>query len=277
MSSTTPSSKGPQPGPTNVSGQNKTQRGPLWRFLPEVGIFLLIVFALLTIIFPSSGPSQSPPATPYSSTATANATFMIPADKIQSDLTVLQPNSNILIVLVSSDHKAANKYNAILVDAEGVGNVPLPTPYHKNNVAQVRITLSRSAYDIGNFTSQLTDASAIFLLPSTATPTVTPTPTPITKDPSFVLPASKILSNLSKIHPGDSVRVILVENQQLHLYDATVNQVLGVNGVPIAAPYENEKVALVSITLTKQTTNEDIKAFISQLSDASGIYLVSKQ
>jgi hypothetical protein len=221
---------------------------------------------------PNSNPSPTPSAPPYSTTATANAIFILPAAKIQSDLSGLQPNSNILIVLVSNDHKAANNYDAILLDVEGTGNDLLPTPYQKINAATVRISLSRSAYDIGDFASQLTDASAIFLLPSTPS---TGTVTPILQERSFVLPAAKILSNLSTVHPKDSVTVILVENQQLHFYyNAMVNQVLGVNGATISPPYENEKVALVGITLAQQTTNDEIKAFISQLSDISGIYLV---
>jgi len=89
----------------------------------------------------------------------------------------------------------------------------------------------------------------------------------------FTLPADKIQSDLTGLQNNESVVVLLVVNHQAYRYDATVVQVREANAIPASTPGVNEKTVALSIRLA-QTTTSTVIDFVTQLSDASAIYLL---
>jgi hypothetical protein len=103
-------------------------------------------------------------------------------------------------------------------------------------------------------------------------PSPTSTPAVSLVNAAFALPSSKIQSDISVLHIGDHIAVLLVINQQTTRYDAMLLQIRRANDSSLPTPYAPESATTVTIQLL-QATNNTVVNFASQLPDASAIYL----
>jgi hypothetical protein len=214
------------------------------------------------------------PATPPNPTASVHGCFLLPADKIQTDLKNFQPyTSEGVSLLIVVPNNAVHSYNVVIADTRGIGSDTSDPPY-TNDLVKVIVQLNDTEENRAtDFANDLVSAKAIFILPHvvpTPTPTATPTPTVAPLSPIFVLPFDKL--QLSKSCPTVPIsEVILVtSNHNAYSYQATVNI------TPANICLSNQRSAnntSVTVTLTKVTA-EVAATFAGQLSNAVAIYLV---
>ncbi|GAC1630731.1 MAG: hypothetical protein NVS4B7_19130 [Ktedonobacteraceae bacterium] len=226
--------------------------------------FALALF-LFAIIWSTVYPSNS---SNVLHSTTTDALFTLPVAKIQSDIPDLHGSKKpiaITVILIVTHEQYS--YQARLIDVQDTGNdVLLNAPYQ--NAANVHIFLSRDANDakVKAFADQLADTTSIYLFPTTATPVSTSA-----IKLAFVLPVTKIQSDLSILQINKTITVLLVVNHQEYRYPATLKQVHGKDGKALSSPYVNENTDNVSIVLKENTMVED---FALQLADATAIYLL---
>lgn len=93
-----------------------------------------------------------------------NAIFLLPSDKIQSDLVSLHPGNAILLLVTNNN---VQRYQVNLSSIQGVSSDDPNPPYNKD-VVKVRISLLRGTNDnvIMDFAKQLTGVIAIYILPT---------------------------------------------------------------------------------------------------------------
>ncbi len=250
--------------------------GFLQRYWRLIGIVFLLIFTTMIVLTPT---------TPNLASSTTDVIFNLPANKIQTDLANLMPQSPVLVIL-AGNHQIY-RYNAVLIDVLGTGRATLTPPYKNKDATTVHISLRRGSNntDAVEFADELASTDTIFLLPASSilTPT-TSSPTPISEntkvDAKFSLPIEKIQqSDTSNIQAGCHIALLLVENHQVYRYDATVVQVTRVSSTPTsgssltATPSSNSKITSISISLT-DPTDQMVVDFAGQLSEVSTIYLL---
>ena len=145
--------------------------GAVRRSVPEIVMLLIIALVALAAFLP---PSTTPVSPLPTATPPANsAVFILPVDKIKSDLGVLTPGNVILIVVntvsTAKDQTVtyqAARHPAVLLDILDKGGAPVQLPY--TEAATVRVSLSRTGADadIVDFVQQLPTATDIYLLPT---------------------------------------------------------------------------------------------------------------
>lgn len=261
-----------------ITWLDKAFAGLIFLFdVPLRYIWLEITSLLLLIIVFITATGNFMPTDKGNNTATplAGDTFLLDASKIETNLKVLTPNSTVQVILTGDSSHPAQIYDAQLNTIQGLG-VPGTPPYNKDVVkVSVNIPGGINAETATEFANQLANTNAIFILPPPPT-TSTTTPNPLMPAQTFVLSTDKIqtdLNNLTALFTNGEnsvpVAVLLIVNQQAHLYYAEVKSKPQQTETPIPLPDKS-----VSITITlNNATDDTIIDFATQLANASNIYL----
>lgn len=217
---------------------------------------------------PTTKSTSKPTPTPTSTTAptpTINGCFLLPADKIQTNLKNFQPQINHDISLLIVVNNEVHTYNVTIADTAGIGN-DTPNPPYSNDLLKIVVQLKDES-SITDFAKDLVNAKAIFLLP-----TILPTPTSTAQlvSPKFVLPLNKLQLNCPAT--GTISEVILVtSDHKAYSYQASVSLKPIQSICPIPPKLSNN----ISVTITlPHVTTEVAATFAGQLSNATTIYLV---
>jgi hypothetical protein len=113
------------------------------------------------------------------SPADKSAEFVLPGDKVKPRTQSLDRNAHVILVLVDSPDVSAH-IDAWLVD-------PLPLASQTNDGVKVRLNCGVDCSSLEEFARQLADATAIYIIPASPTPTSTvprasPTVTPFSSN-----------------------------------------------------------------------------------------------
>jgi Tfp pilus assembly major pilin PilA len=112
--------------------------------------------------------------------------FELPADKIKSDFSSLELNSNLVVIVVVEHEDSegkfvaheAHRHNGVtLLDVLDKNGARLVQPYEEATTMSISLPLGTDDGPAVEFAAHLADASAIYLLPAPPTPTPAPTAT----------------------------------------------------------------------------------------------------
>jgi hypothetical protein len=262
----------------------------LQRFWLELDLIALILFGVAVYaaspfpppypasLFPAPYPSKSPnlcmaptPTPTPTPIPTINGCFLLPADKIQTNLKNFQPQINDDISLLIVVNNEVHTYDVTIADTAGIGN-DTPNPPYSNDLLKIVVQLNdKDESRVTDFAKDLVNAKAIFLLPTIL---LTPTPTAKLFSPTFVLPFNKLQLNCPA--KGRISEVILVtSDHKAYSYQASVQASVGVKPIQSICPTPPKLSNNISVTITLPGVTAEVAAtFAGQLSNATTIYLV---
>jgi hypothetical protein len=139
-----------------------------------IGVVLFMLTGVLAFIQPAISQGKwtltpTPSPTPMGYIA-SNEMFVLPVNKIASDLSQLTKGEEVAIVLIVGGQ--TYHYPATFSSVTGDGGTPIPALYANGKFAFIELVLaspSPSILDV--FLSQLACATTIYLFPANATPT----------------------------------------------------------------------------------------------------------
>ncbi|MHB8595905.1 MAG: hypothetical protein ACYDER_03745 [Ktedonobacteraceae bacterium] len=159
----------------------------------ETGIIVFILTGVLAFFQPTisqgafslypATPTPPPIATQYIAT---DETFVLPVNKIESDLRIFKLNDPVVIVLIVGGQ--TYHYNAkISSTIDGSNGSPITSSYANDKFAFIGVKLdSTTLSTVDVFLSQLACATTIYILPTQATPTSMPTSKSTTPTPTLM-------------------------------------------------------------------------------------------
>jgi len=256
----------------------------------ELAVLILFGFAVFfatpvtTPLLPNTSAAPFPcsitptPTTKSSATASPTPTpvgaFLLPADKIKTDLKAFQSHdswNNISLLLVVD--KSINTYNATICNTSGIGN-DTPNPPYSNDLVKVIVHLQNDSdtSTLITFAKDLASTSAIYILPHSI---VTPTPTTLVSlqfSPSF----SKLRLSHSCLNTGSNVEIVLItaDNQT---YSSPASLSFSIPNMPNNTCLSNQSPGTTLVTVTLNNVTQDAAAtFDTELTNATAIYLIQK-